>query len=147
MRHDLEASIPYLVARAGIRMGQAFSVELRRFGLTLNEWRVLATLRQHPQQRLGEVAGHTSVDASTLSRCIDAMVQRGLVSRERSADDARAVALSLTADGAALADRVIPVAQTYERVGLAGIDAAQAALLRELLRRIYDNIERLERPE
>lgn len=143
MVHDLDASIPYLIARAGITTGQAFSGELKQFGLSLNEWRVCASLRFRPHQRLSDLAVNTSCDASTLSRTVDGLCSRGLLVRERSPDDARAVALRLTPDGNALTERVIPLARLYERVALAGIDPQQVQLLRELLHRIYDNMATL----
>jgi MarR family transcriptional regulator, organic hydroperoxide resistance regulator len=143
--HDLESSVPYLLARAGMRTGQAFTLELRQFGLTLNDWRVCASLRSNPHQRLMDLAHKTSADASTLSRVVDGLLQRGLLTRERSSEDARAVALRLTPDGESLMEKIIPLAQLYERVALAGIDTDQAQLLREMLRRIYDNMSMIER--
>ncbi len=145
MQHDLQSSIPYLLARAGIKTGQCFSQEIKPFGLSLNEWRVGATLRQQPHQRLSEVAEHTSIDASTLSRLIDAMVQRKLVIRERSAEDARAVALRLTHEGESVIDKVIPLAQLYERVAMAGVSPEQVQLLRETLTQVFNNLQLLER--
>jgi len=142
--HDLETAIPYLLARAGIRMGQAFSKELKRFGMSLTEWRVCAALHHKPHQRLAELAAHTSAEPSTLSRTVEGMLQRGLLIRERSGDDARALALSLTPEGDALAQRIIPLAQLYDRVALSGISAAQVDLLRDMLRRIYTNMETLD---
>ncbi|ROZ77647.1 MarR family winged helix-turn-helix transcriptional regulator [Ramlibacter sp. WS9] len=143
--HDLERAIPYLVARAGIRMGQAFSKELKPFGLTLTEWRVCAALHHKPHQRLAELATHTSAEPSTLSRTVEGLLQRGLLIRDRSGDDARALALSLTPEGDALAQRIIPLAQLYDRVALSGISATQVDLLRDMLRRIYSNIETLDK--
>lgn len=147
MTHDLGSSIPYLIARAGIRTGQAFAVELRQFDLALTEWRVCAALNRSPHQRLSDLAVNTSSDASTLSRTVDGLLQRGLLVRERSPDDARAVALALTPEGHALTERVIPLARLYERVALAGIDPQHVELLRQLLHRIYDNMATLARGE
>ena len=143
--HDLESAIPYLLARAGMRMGQAFTKELKPFGLSLTEWRVCAALHHQPHQRLAELAGHTSAEPSTLSRTVEGLLQRGLLVRDRSGDDARALALSLTPDGDALAQRIIPLAQLYDRVALSGISAAQVDLLRDMLRRIYGNMESLDK--
>src|SRR5688572_33291579 len=77
--HDLERAIPYLLARAGMRMGQAFTKELKPFGLSLTEWRVCAALHHQPHQRLAELAAHTSAEPSTLSRTVEGLLQRGLL--------------------------------------------------------------------
>jgi len=143
--HDLERAIPYLLARAGMRMGQAFSKELKPFELSLTEWRVCVALQHKAQQRLSELAAHTATEPSTLSRVVDGLLQRGLLVRERSGDDARALALNLTAEGRDLTQRIIPLAQLYERVSLAGLTSAQAEALRDMLRSIYDNLAVLDR--
>jgi DNA-binding MarR family transcriptional regulator len=142
---DLEQGFPYLLARAGTRMGQAFSQELRRFKLTLTEWRVCASLHHRPHQRLSQLAEHTSTEPSTLSRLVEGMLQRGLLVRDRSGDDARALALSLTDDGRELTLRIIPLAQLFERVALAGLSSTQADALRAMLRTVYDNLDLLDR--
>lgn len=142
--YDLQNAMPYLLARAGMRMGQAFTKQLRQFELTLTEWRVCATLHHRPHQRLSTLAAGTSTEPSTLSRVVEALMQRGLLIRDRSEEDGRAVALSLTPAGVALTERVIPLAQIYERVAMTGFTPAQADAMRDLLRRIYDNMTPLD---
>lgn len=144
---DLEAALPYLVARAGTRMGQTFSKELRRFQLSLTEWRVCAALHHMPHQRLSQLAEHTSAEPSTLSRLVEGMLQRGLLLRDRSGEDGRALALSLTDAGRELTLRIIPLAQMFERVALAGLSGPQADALRSMLRMVYDNLDVLDRSE
>lgn len=145
VRHDLERAIPYLLARAGSRMGQSFSRELRQFELSLTDWRVCVALHHQPHQRLSDLALHTSTEPSTLSRVVDGLLQRGLVVRDRSGEDARALALSLTPAGHDLTLRIIPLAQLYERVSLGGLTHARAELLRDMLRLLYDNLAALDR--
>jgi DNA-binding MarR family transcriptional regulator len=141
---DMDNAVPYLVARAGMRMGQAFSKQLKAFDLNLTEWRVLASLHHRPHQRLSALALNTSAEPSTLSRTVDSLLQRDLLVRDRSGEDGRAVALSLTARGGELAERIIPLAQLYERVALAGIPRQQVETLKDLLRKIYDNVALLD---
>ena len=147
MAHDLENAIPYLLARAGTRMGQAFSKELRRFNLSLTEWRVCVALHKQPHRRLSDLALHTSSDASTLSRVIDKLMQDGLVLRDRHGQDGRAVALSLTAKGVSLTEQIIPLAQIYERVSMKGVTAEEAKVLRSVLQKLYDNIASLDQSD
>lgn len=143
--HQLERAVPYLLVRAGERMGNSFSRELRPFKLTLNEWRTCVALHLEPHQRLSEIAAHTSADLSTISRVIDGLIRRGLAQRDRAAEDARAIAVSLTPEGALLTEKIIPIAQLYERIALSGMSAEEAETLRGLLRRVYDNIGVLAR--
>jgi MarR family transcriptional regulator, organic hydroperoxide resistance regulator len=142
--HDLEKAIPYLVTRAGTRMGNAFSKALKPYGLSLSEWRVCASLGHRPQQTLSELVVHASVDMSALSRIVDRLVQQGLVRRAKSEEDGRAVSLSLTPEGASLAREIAPLAKHYEEVALNRFTPQEVEILRRLLNQLYDNAESLE---
>lgn len=137
--HDLEEAIPFLLARAGARMGNAFARALKPYDLSLSEWRVCASLRHAPRQTLSELAAHASSDLSALSRIVDRLVERRLAVRERCTSDGRAVRIALTASGRAKTAKIVPLARHYEAVALAGFDPAEVAALRRMLRRLHDN--------
>jgi DNA-binding MarR family transcriptional regulator len=137
---DLEASLPYLLNRAGVRIGAAFSEDIQRSGISLHQWRVLASLSHQAPQNITELAAHTSIEVSTLSRIAAALVGDGLLARLRSGEDARSVGLTLTAKGREIAGRISPVAALYERIALSGMDAGEVALLKQLLAKVYDNL-------
>jgi DNA-binding MarR family transcriptional regulator len=141
----LDSYLPYLLNRAGARIATAFSEEMRRLGATLQMWRVLAALREHDGRRMGDLSATTSIEVSTLTRLVDTMERKGLVVRRRDAGDARVVALHVTPAGRRLTQRITPIAERYERVALAGFAAAEADSLKAALRRLYANMEALER--
>lgn len=121
-------------------MAARFGMALRHEGISLQDWRVLAALRERNDQRLTELSVRTSIEISTLSRLIGNMETTGLVSRQRAAGDARAIAIDLTVQGEALAARLTPVAILLEEAALAGFTAAESAQLKSMLHRIYDSL-------
>jgi DNA-binding MarR family transcriptional regulator len=137
---DLAETLPYLLNRAGVRIGAAFSEDIQRFGVSLHQWRILASLCRQAPQNITELAAHTSIEVSTLSRIVAALVADGMLARLRSGDDARAVSLTLTDEGREAAGRIIPVAALYERIALSGMSAEEVVLLKQLLARVYDNV-------
>ena len=141
----LDSYLPYLLNRAGARIAAAFSEEVRPLGATLQMWRVLAALREGDGRRMGDLSETTSIEVSTLTRLVDNMEKKGLVARRRDAADARVVALHVTPAGRRLAQRITPIAERYESVALAGFTAAEADILKAALRRLYRNMEALER--
>ena len=77
-------SLPYLLARLGVRMGELFARELKRDALTLPMYRVLAFLaEENGVRRLGDLADLTVMEMSTLSRLVATMQRDGLVTRVR----------------------------------------------------------------
>ncbi|CAN7257918.1 MarR family transcriptional regulator [Variovorax sp. LjRoot290] len=137
--HDLEKAIPFLLARAGARMGNAFSKALKPYGLSLVEWRVCASLQHTPDQTLSELALHSSNDLSALSRIVDRLATLELVRREKCGTDGRAIRLALTPLGLELTHEIIPLAKHYEAIALSDFSASEVKLLREMLLRIYAN--------
>lgn len=139
----LDSYLPYLLNRAGARIATAFGEEVRPLGASLQIWRVLAALRERDGRRMGDLSATTSIEVSTLTRLVDQMEKKGLVSRQRDADDARVVALHVTAAGKRLTRRIVPIAERYERVALKGFASAEAKALRNALRRLYINMDEL----
>jgi DNA-binding MarR family transcriptional regulator len=141
----LELYLPYLLNRAGARIAAAFNAEMRQIGASLQVWRVLAALREQDGRRMGDLAKTTSIEVSTLTRLVDNMEKDGLVARRRASGDARAVTLHVTASGRRLTQRIVPIAERYEAVALKGFTAGEAEVLKKALRRLYDNMDALER--
>jgi len=140
----LDSYLPYLLNRAGARIAASFSAEVRPLGASLQMWRVLAALREQDGRRMGDLSETTSIEVSTLTRLVDNMEKKGLVARRRDARDARAVMLHATPAGRRLTLRILPIAERYETVALAGFSAAETGVLKAALRRLYANMDALE---
>lgn len=133
-------SVPYLLNWVGVRLGERFSVRLTSYDITLPMYRVLATLRQQESKTLTELSDMVSVEISTLSRLVGLMVRRNLVSRERPADNARIVCITLTTKGEELADELMPIAAMFEKTAIEGLDPGEVKLFKSILRHIGLNI-------
>lgn len=143
--YRLSEAFPFLVTRVGVRMGELFARRIAPYGLTLPMYRVLAALWHQGGQRLGDLSEMTSVEISTLSRLIGVMQRNGLLSRTRPDSNGRTVEISLTRSGRALVERLIPLAQQHEQLGLAGLTADEVKTLKKHLVTIYRNLDRLDR--
>src|ERR1700758_2017590 len=60
--YRLTNSLPYLLNRAGVRMGELFSRRIAGYDVTLPMYRVMAALWQQGDQRLGDLAAMTSLE-------------------------------------------------------------------------------------
>jgi DNA-binding MarR family transcriptional regulator len=74
--------------------------------LTLPQHRALVLLALRGPQRIRDLAELLGVNSSTATRHCDRLERRGLVQRERSADDGRAVCVSVTDVGHQVVDSV-----------------------------------------
>jgi DNA-binding MarR family transcriptional regulator len=108
--------------------------------LSLNEWRVLLVLANHPRVVGSEVAALTGLDKMTVSRSIAALERRGRVVRKVDATDRRRMLLRLSASGERLYERIGLPAKARERSLFRGIAEADQARLGHLLDRLIDNL-------
>ena len=74
--------------------------------VTLVQHRLLVLLATGGDQTVGTLAGQLEVNASNASRLCDRLQKLGLVTRDRSSSDGRAVDVSLTASGRQLLETV-----------------------------------------
>lgn len=137
-------SFPYLLNRVGVRIAELFAARIARYGVTPPMYRVLAALRERPDQRLGDLGAMTTIEISTLSRLVGAMKRKGLVSRRRPEDNGRTVAINLTAKGRSLVDELIPIVMHFEEVAVRNRSAAEIQWLNRALAEAYDCLNDIE---
>lgn len=143
MKFDLDAYVPFLLNRAGTRIASAFSAKLKEYGITINSWRLLASLYQHGTLHVGQLSEASSIEMWTVSRMVARMEKEGLVSRQREARDARSIRVALTDRGQALVQDLIPHAMKHEAIPLDGFSPEETELLQDMLKRLYRNMDRL----
>lgn len=137
----LQEFLPYLLNRAGLRIGVMFSREIEPMDVTLPMWRVLVDLWRNGDHRLGELAERTTIDISTLSRLLVTMQRRQLITRRRSGSDGRALSLTLTAKGLDLITTIMPIAVGLEEIATRGMSASDVKRLRTLLKKAFQNLD------
>src|SRR5688500_11587001 len=147
MKHSFTLAdfVPYLLNRAGVRIGLVFAREIEPLGVSLPMWRVMAALWEQDDQRLGDIAEHTSIDISTLSRLLVTLQRKQFIVRQRSGTDGRALSVSLTDKGRAITERIIPIASHYEDVAIRGINSTDLRRLKRMLVTLFSNIKTIER--
>ncbi len=138
--YELENSIGYLLNRAAHIAAAKFSDQLKPHNVSLQAWRILATLSELDNQSLSELADHTGAELSYLSRAILGVEEKGLVTRKPSATDKRTVLLSLTPAGRSLVRKLAPQGRAIERLSWANVPDADLQATLRTLRVIYQNL-------
>lgn len=138
---ELEGFLPYRLSVLSNRVSGAIArVYSERFALGVTEWRVMAVLGRYPDLSASEVAQRTAMDKVAVSRAVASLLEAGRIERETHGDDRRRSVLRLSAAGQAIHGEVAPLALAFEQRLLAGMDAAERALLFRLLDRL-DELE------
>ncbi|NJC73530.1 MarR family transcriptional regulator [Planosporangium thailandense] len=138
-RPDLDPS-PLLIIGRVQRLAEALDVALRppfaAAGLGNGEFDVLAALRREGAPfRLtpGQLSERMLVTTGAVTKRVDRLIARGLVSRSVSEVDARGRVVGLTAAGVSLTDQLIEEHLTNEAGILGGLTDGDRAALERLL--------------
>ncbi|AQZ70273.1 Transcriptional regulator, MarR family [[Actinomadura] parvosata subsp. kistnae] len=150
-RPDLDVSPMGVIGRLS-RLHRLIDAELSRtfaaHGLDRASFDVLATLRRsHPPHRLtpAELMRASMITSGAVTQRLDRLEARGLVTRSPSASDKRVVHVTLTEEGYALIERVLPDHIETEHRVLAALAPerreALAGTLRDLLESLGDTTD------
>ena len=122
--HSLEEEVLLGLARTADAVGRAGEEVLKGSGLTMTQYNVLRILRGAGATGLscGDVAGRMITRDPDLTRLLDRLEARSLVTRARDGEDRRVVTTRITQSGLALLAQLdAPVqAQHRERLGHLG---------------------------
>lgn len=141
---DGDEHIGLLIAAVRRRIKQAVGSRVRRYELTTQQFWILVAIYEHPGLSLGELAAHIRMDTPTASRVVFTLIQRKLVEARGDATDRRRARLHLRPAGAALAGEVHELARNVRAAVVQGLSAAEQAVLRQALRKVIANMDRLQ---
>jgi len=131
---DLERFLPYRLSVLSNRISADIAQFYQdRFGMSVTEWRVMAVLGRYPGVSAMDVAERTAMDKVAVSRAVNALIERELVSRSFDTADRRRSILTLSEAGLAVYDDIAPLALRLEASLLEQLDDADRATLWRLL--------------
>lgn len=139
MKPDLKQHIGYWINRARTCIHLAFEKRLQRYDITVAQWCVLLTLLGRHAATVGELATYIDVDKASISRVVERLVQRGLVSHCKG-KDRRSGLVELTSEGLELAPRLLEEADSNEEFFFGDFSAAEKLQFQHLLRKILTKV-------
>jgi DNA-binding MarR family transcriptional regulator len=125
----LEDHLGYWLRCLSNLVSDSFAGRLEAHGVSVPQWVVLRCLFDMEGAPLGDLARDVGVDNGALSRMVERLVQKGLVSREADPSDRRAVRLRLTDAGRKLVPVLAREADRNDAEFFCVIDADERARL------------------
>lgn len=98
------------------------SAAAEQFGMTVEQFHILRYIRKGAHSG-SELAQLGRISRPAISQGVDALVNKGLISRQQSASDRRYVQLELTESGAALLESIFGQARQWMKTKLTSLNA------------------------
>ncbi len=127
-RSDLRLNrfLPYVINTLAERISAGLStIYAEEYDLSIPEWRVIANLAEHGTLNARQIVAFTTMEKSMVSRAVNRLSQRGLVSQRRAQDDSRAKDLTLTEEGGTLYRAIVPRVLAWESDLLGSLSAGE----------------------
>jgi DNA-binding MarR family transcriptional regulator len=97
---QLEQFLPYRLNRAAAAASRQLSmIYKRKYGLTVPEWRTLATLAEFGEMTAKQICAHSAMHKTKVSRAVTSLDERRWLKRKRDDTDRRSETLQLTGQG------------------------------------------------
>ena len=117
---------------------------IRKFGLELWQFDVLATLRRHAKDLSpGQLLNTVMLTSGAMTHRLDRLEGDGFVERRRDQNDRRGVLIRLTPKGRRIVDRIAETRFAEAALIESVLEPAEAATLARLLRKLEAGIDQL----
>jgi DNA-binding MarR family transcriptional regulator len=130
----------YLLNRTGSLGAACMSDVLKEFDLPLPIWQILLILSEFGEQTISELASHTGIEMSYLSRTVLKAEECGFVARAKSAEDKRVTYIKLATGGRQMIRKVLPKTSRLRGIMLQGIPDGDIKTTARTLKMVYDNL-------
>src|SRR6202046_3730741 len=132
--------LPHLITRLAYQLNGDLVEKLRREGINVTRWRILAVLAMGDGITINQIIDRAMVQQSALSRALMRMEKENTVRRVLRREDARCVEVYLTDKGRALFNSLNIVVRRREQRLLEGFSPSGTEAAFNLIRRLSRNM-------
>lgn len=141
MNYILTDAISFLISRTYARMKNIFLKKLKKYGVTPEQWVLLAKISEKEGISPTELSLVSLRDKPYTTRLIDKLAENDLIFKEERQNDRRSSLIYLTKRGVKIKKEIIPIADEMNEWLVEGMDEEEVAKLKSLLHKMYDNIQ------
>jgi DNA-binding MarR family transcriptional regulator len=132
----IDRSMIHLLHRASQRASEIFAIETRDFDLTARQYAVLTTVAQNEGLSQTGLVRLTGIDRSTLADVVQRLLKRGIIERQRTAQDGRTYAVMLSGQGRELLEEIKPYVRRADRIVLSCLGESDGKKAAQILSRL-----------
>lgn len=140
----LDQFIPFRLAALAQKVTDSCAeMYSRQFGVTIAQWRVMAVLAEHETLHSKDVGEIASMDKSKVSRAVQQLEDRELLTRQKDPADNRASFLTLTDVGLELYFQIVPQVKQWEEEFMSGVDESEHGKVLEFIDKLEVTVDKI----
>lgn len=130
----LDDHLGYWLRAVSNHVSHAFKTRVEQHGVTVAEWVVLRALFDRPHAQPSELAATLGLTRGAVSKLVDRLAKKRLVSVRSAPHDGRAQRIALTPSARRLVPRLASLADENDAAAFRSLTPTQRAALRTTLR-------------
>lgn len=115
------------------------NINSRNIDITIDQWLLLAAISNNPDAKQHELAESIFKDLASITRMIELMVKKEILTRNFHPEDRRRFSLAITSKGMSILSDLAPIIKSNRSKALNGITSADIQTLQNLLNKIANN--------
>ena len=132
----------FITGKASTALARRLQKNFKQAGIeiTIEQWSVLYHLWKQDGLSQQQLCDATFRDKPSITRLVDNLEKQGLVKRMANKNDRRINRICITPEAQKLQDQTMDVANQTLNEALAGVSNGQIEVAKEVLQRVYDNL-------
>ncbi|MGE4295571.1 MAG: MarR family winged helix-turn-helix transcriptional regulator [Campylobacterales bacterium] len=110
MEYSSKNALGYQVNLTALMIRHEFAKRIHHLGIAPEQFGILFFIDQNPGMTQSEIALAICKNKTTITRMMDALVKKGLITKEWNRDDRRTQSIKMTTEGKAVLQAGLPVA-------------------------------------
>ena len=137
---ELDDALGFLIGRTHLKVKCELDRALKPFRVTAVQWIVLKCLWEKDGQPLKDLAEVTYKDKANITRVVDKLEKRGLLTRVKGQNDRRTYFIYLTKEGRDLENEVMPRVKKAVETTEGLLNSEDLKQLKDLLNKVFYKI-------
>lgn len=111
------------------------------FDISIDQWVILKRISEDEGISQVDLANATYKDPASVTRILDILEKKAWAERRVDENSRRAYKIYLTTEGSQLVAQMLPLVQSIRSKGIENLTAKEIATTKNVLRKMYDNLE------
>ncbi len=144
MNFDMDRSLGFVLNKTSLLSKAHFNHRIKPFDISPEQWSLLFRIVEKSGLTQKELSDSTYKDQANITRSIERLEKKGLLTKVPGEWDRRSVNLYPTQKAIELVEAIVPISTAFNQRLTQGFTRDESEMLLMLLKKIHENLEQKE---
>lgn len=145
MKFNMDNSLGFVLNKTSLLSKTNFNQRIKKFDISPEQWSLIFRVVEKKGLTQKELSESTYKDQANITRSIDRLEEKDFLKRVPSEVDRRIIHLYPTEKAYKIVEAITPISTFFNQELTDGFTLDEQEILLNLLKRVYDNLEKKEK--